>query len=58
MIKQFSSQPVDLSLPGPGAYSVETKNTKGVLIAAKLNSKLNENPGPGSYEPAIKSARP
>jgi hypothetical protein len=49
---------VDLSLPGPGAYTVETKNDKGYKMGAKLSQRLNENPGPGSYEPAIKSARP
>ncbi|CDW83428.1 UNKNOWN [Stylonychia lemnae] len=57
-IKQFSSKPVDLSLPGPGAYNFESKNEKGFKMGAKISQRLNENPGPGSYEPAIKTGRP
>eukprot|EP00347_Sterkiella_histriomuscorum_P018852 403343924 len=43
--------------PGPGNYNVDSRKDAGFKMGQKLNTRLNENPGPGSYEPSSNQAR-
>ena len=43
----------DLSHPGPGMYNVQgTNNAKAFTIGSKNETKYNNNPGPGAYDPS------